>query len=279
MSNTINYIKNLCRVSEGETRQMWNEYKRRSKVVHITPIREVLTDEEIKFITENIISKYNDFYKTAHEATRILGVQYVEGFVEVGGLPIDHAFNRRGDKYFDITFELIAKYKVKEYVSSWEIDGLECTRISLATGKYGRYGRFLFSEILQRRKERRKQKDKERYKRNKILSKIEILPVDFDLTLSELSEWHDKWRIVRFGSNDNIRYYQTDGRYLNGVIQDTELRKEKAIQERMLELLCRMRRFTNELKRMNLSHQERENIKCKRETLYKEFKRLIVGGI
>ena len=279
MSNTINYIKNLCRVSEGETRQMWNEYKRRSKVVHITPIREVLTDEEISFILEYIKPKQHECYRNAHEATRILGVQYVEGFIEIGGLPIDHAFNRRGDKYFDITLELVLKEEAKEYVSSWDINGLECNRISLATGIYGSYGRFLFDEILQRRKERRKQKDKERYKRNKILSKIEMLPVDFDLTLSELSEWHDKWRVVRFGSNDNTRYYQTDGRYFNGVIQDTELRKEKAIQERMLELLCRMRRFTNELKRMNLSHQERENIKCKRETLYKEFKRLIVGGI
>lgn len=279
MSNTINYIKNLCRVSEGETRQMWNEYKRRSKVVHITPIREVLTDEEISFILEYIKPKQHECYRNAHEATRILGVQYVEGFIEIGGLPIDHAFNRRGDKYFDITFELVLKEKATEYVSVWDINGYECTRISLETGKYGLYGRFLFNEILQRRKERRKQKDKERYKRNKILSKIEMLPVDFDLTLSELSKCHDKWRIVRFGSNDNTRYYQTDGRYFNGVIQDTELRKEKAIQERMLELLCRMRRFTNELKRMNLSRQERENIKCKRETLYKEFKRLIVGGI
>lgn len=279
MSNTINYIKNLCRVSEGETRQMWNEYKRRSKVVKLTPIREVLTDEEINFILEYIRPRQNECYRNAHEATRILGVKYVEGFVEVGGLPIDHAFNRRGDKYFDITFELVLKEEAKEYVSSWDINGLECNRIALATGIYGSYGRFLFDEILQRRKERRKQKDKERYKRNKILSKIEMLPVDFDLTLSELSEWHDKWRIVRFGSNDNIRYYKTDDRYLYGVAQNTELRKEKAIQERVLELLCRMRRFTNELKRMNLSHQERENIKCKRETLYKEFKRLIVGGI
>ena len=170
MSNTINYIKNLCRVSEGETRQMWNEYKRRSKVVKLTPIREVLTDEEINFILEYIRPIKHECYRNAHEATRILGVKYVEGFVEVGGLPIDHAFNKRGDKYFDITTELVLKEQCKEYVSTWELEGLECTRISFITGVYGSYGRFLFDVILQRRKERRKQKDKERYKRNKNLS-------------------------------------------------------------------------------------------------------------
>jgi len=40
---------------------------------------------------------------------------------------------------------------------------------------------------------------------------METLPIDFDLTLAQLSEWHDKWRLERFRSNDNTRYYQTDG--------------------------------------------------------------------
>ena len=39
---------------------------------------------------------------------------------------------------------------------------------------------------------------------------METLPIDFDLTLAQLSEWHDKWRLERFGSNDNTRYYQTE---------------------------------------------------------------------
>ena len=174
MSNTINYIKNLCRVSEGETRQMWNEYKRRSKVVQLTPIREVLTEAEINFILEYIKPRQHECYRNAHEATRILGVKYVEGFVEVGGLPIDHAFNKRGDKYFDITTELVLKEPCKEYVSTWELDGLECARISLITGVYGSYGRFLFDEILKRRKERRKQKDRERHKLNKVLKRYTV---------------------------------------------------------------------------------------------------------
>lgn len=106
---------------------------------------------------------------------------------------------------------------------------------------------------------------------------METLPIDFDLTLAQLSEWHDKWRLERFGSNDNTRYYQTDGRYLYDTLLDYNLAEEQRVSDHVLELLCKIRKMTNELKRMNLSYQESEDIKCKRETLYKEFIQLIGG--
>lgn len=107
---------------------------------------------------------------------------------------------------------------------------------------------------------------------------MEKLPIDFDLTLAQLSEWHDKWRLERFGSNDNTRYYQTDGRYLYDTLLDKDLAEEKRVSDYVLGLLCKIRKMTNELKRMNLSYQESEDIKCKRETLYKEFIQLTIDG-
>ena len=107
---------------------------------------------------------------------------------------------------------------------------------------------------------------------------METLPIDFDLTLAQLSEWHDKWRLERFGSNDNTRYYQTDGRYLHDTLLDNDLAEEQRVSDYVLGLLCKIRKMTNELKRMNLSYQESEDIKCKRETLYKEFIQLTIDG-
>ena len=107
---------------------------------------------------------------------------------------------------------------------------------------------------------------------------METLPIDFDLTLAQLSEWHDKWRLERFGSNDNTRYYQTDGRYLYDTLLDNDLAEEQEVSDYVLELLCKIRKMTNELKKMNRPHQERENIKRKRETLYKEFIQLTIDG-
>jgi hypothetical protein len=107
---------------------------------------------------------------------------------------------------------------------------------------------------------------------------METLPIDFDLTLAQLSEWHDKWRLERFGSNDNTRYYQTDGRYLYDTLLDNDLAEEQRVSDYVLGLLCKIRKMTNELKRMNLSYQESDDIKCKRETLYKEFIQLTIDG-
>lgn len=107
---------------------------------------------------------------------------------------------------------------------------------------------------------------------------METLPIDFDLTLAQLSEWHDKWRLERFGSNDNTRYYQTDGRYLYDTLLDNDLAEEQEVSDYVLELLCKIRKMTNELKKMNRPHQERENIKRRRETLYKEFIQLTING-
>ena len=106
---------------------------------------------------------------------------------------------------------------------------------------------------------------------------METLPIDFDLTLAQLSEWHDKWRLERFGSNDNTRYYQTDGRYLYDDLLDGDLAKEQEVSDYVLELLCKIRKMTNELKRLNRPRQEKEDIRCKRETLYKEFIQSIGG--
>lgn len=107
---------------------------------------------------------------------------------------------------------------------------------------------------------------------------METLPIDFDLTLAQLSEWHDKWRLERFGSNDNTRYYQTDGRYLYDTLLDNDLAEEQRVSDYVLGLLCKIRKMTNELKKMNRPRQEREDIKCKRETLYKEFIQLTIDG-
>ena len=38
-----------------------------------------------------------------------MGVEYVEGYLNMNGLPIEHAFNVIDGKYFDITMELALK--------------------------------------------------------------------------------------------------------------------------------------------------------------------------
>ena len=108
---------------------------------------------------------------------------------------------------------------------------------------------------------------------------MKILPIDFDLPDYELSTWHDNWSTEKFGEGvlDPCRYYQVskDGRYLYGVVEDEALNEEKAIRDHVLELLLRIRAINRKLKGVGiikqLTYQEREELKKRREALYNEF--------
>ena len=95
---------------------------------------------------------------------------------------------------------------------------------------------------------------------------MEIWPIDFDKTLEEITEWHNQWKVERFGSDslNPERYYNNDGRYLYGVREGESLSEEKAESERVLEILCRLRLINQQLKGKGLSQhlqwREREQL-------------------
>ena len=77
-----------------------------AKPVKIVPAADVLEDYELDYIRHVIKPKPKECYRNSHllcEAfpERIL---YCEGKTNVL-IPIDHAFNKIGDAYIDITFE------------------------------------------------------------------------------------------------------------------------------------------------------------------------------
>ena len=102
---------------------------------------------------------------------------------------------------------------------------------------------------------------------------MEIWPIDFDKTLQEISEWHNQWKVERFGGDslNPERYYNDDGRYLHGVREGESLNDEKAICDKVLELLVRIKNINDRLKGKGLSQhlqwKEREQLKGERETL------------
>ena len=73
---------------------------------------------------------------------------YVEGFVKMHGinLPIEHAWNRIGDIYFDVTSE-IRGVKYEEYISVIELNEEQIWEYADKTGHYGSYLRNHFEKI------------------------------------------------------------------------------------------------------------------------------------
>lgn len=77
-----------------------------AKRVEIVRAADVFDEREIELIRRTVRPVVKECYKNAHLLTLLFPdrVQYVEGKTNVF-IPIDHAFNRVGNKYIDITFE------------------------------------------------------------------------------------------------------------------------------------------------------------------------------
>ena len=110
---------------------------------------------------------------------------------------------------------------------------------------------------------------------------MDIWPIDFNKTLTEISEWLDKWKMESFGGDslNTERYYEVtpdeNGRYLFGAAEGESLNDEKAKCDKVLELLIRIKQINDKLSGKALSQhlqwREREQLKEERETLYKAF--------
>lgn len=102
---------------------------------------------ELDYIRHVIKPKPKECYRNSHllcEAfpERIL---YCEGKTNVP-IPIDHAFNKVGDAYIDITFEfaLHENPSIYEYVTFGEYDAKTIRKAVLETGYYGEIYKWLY---------------------------------------------------------------------------------------------------------------------------------------
>lgn len=118
-----------------------------AKPVKIVPAADVLEDYELDYIRHVIKPKPKECYRNSHllcEAfpERIL---YCEGKTNVP-IPIDHAFNKVGDAYIDITFEfaLHENPSIYEYVTFGEYDAKTIRKAVLETGYYGEIYKWLY---------------------------------------------------------------------------------------------------------------------------------------
>lgn len=146
MDYIIQEIQTFQRITTGKQKEYYTELLRNIKPVKVVPLKDVFTEEEIKRIKQ-INIRQNECYRNSHLLTSLFPgrVMYVEGKVLLENLiPIDHAFNRVGDVYIDVTFELALKLDVtrQRYASIAEYDSHTISRIASATGYWGDYYRY-----------------------------------------------------------------------------------------------------------------------------------------
>lgn len=107
---------------------------------------------------------------------------------------------------------------------------------------------------------------------------MELLNIDFNLTINDISKYHDEWCKERFGDSDNAKFFEQspDGRYIYPCVKTGEkLAEEYAIRNRFLELLLRIKKANDKLNNVGqtwpLEYGEREAIKKERQELYSEL--------
>lgn len=113
-----------------------------AKIIHITPMNEVFDKDTIKRIKRDIKPRAKECFKNATLLCQMFPkeAEYVEGkFTILGCYSTDHAWNKIGDKYVDITMELALKRdpKEEEYVSLGEYKESDIIPCLLKNKVYG----------------------------------------------------------------------------------------------------------------------------------------------
>ena len=130
----------------------WNEkqkaYHREiikvARPVKCVPAADVLDEYQLEYVKRYIVPEARHCYRNACLlAEAFPDILYVEGMTAV---PFDteHAFNKVGDQYIDITFEFALGEDPRKfpYISIAEYDSVQVDEFVRQTGGYGEFYRF-----------------------------------------------------------------------------------------------------------------------------------------
>lgn len=142
-NSIVEQTEKFAQLCTGRQRAFYERMLFDLEEVKISPLSEVFTKDEIEEIRRCVAPKKKECYKNAFELARLFHdrVQYVEGYATIAGvLPFEHAFNKVGEKYVDITKEMALGERLDDgeiYMKLRTYTVEECLDIMYKTGVYG----------------------------------------------------------------------------------------------------------------------------------------------
>lgn len=111
----MEYLESLVKITQGKQKEFYAKQLNSARECTISP-----TPSDIDTADPQIKQCYNNSFFVVMNNPEAL---YVEGVAMFHGIPIDHAWNRIGDTYFDVTSEgpLKGKSQFTDYVSYLEL--------------------------------------------------------------------------------------------------------------------------------------------------------------
>lgn len=142
--NIVAMLDFFAKQTSGVQAAYYKQMTKDADSIDIVPLSEVFTEEEIKHIKKVVNPKMKMCYENAYKfADRLYGmgkdIKYVEGYINMSGLPIEHAFNSVNGKYVDCTIELALNKDPRKdsYVKIGEYDLDDVREVLLQNEYYG----------------------------------------------------------------------------------------------------------------------------------------------
>lgn len=130
--------------SSGYQQKLFQDKLNDSDSVDIVSIYDVFDEETIERIKRSVNPQPKCCYENAYKLCDRIGydkkydIKYCEGYLNMKGLPIEHAFNSVNGQYVDITIELALNREIEDtYVKYCEYDIDVVRKILLQNQFYG----------------------------------------------------------------------------------------------------------------------------------------------
>lgn len=134
-------LKSFASICSGKQKEWYEKMLADARVVKVSPLSDIFTPDEIEIIKKVVRPQKKQCYKNAILTATLLtkkGVKYCEGKCTCCGIGLDHAFNKIGDRYFDVTAELaLGKLDAQEYMVLGEYSPKEVLQVIEKQGYYG----------------------------------------------------------------------------------------------------------------------------------------------
>lgn len=134
-------LRGYVSICSGKQKQWYEKMLADAKVVKISPLSDIFSPTDIELIKTVVKPQKKECYKNATLTATLLmkrGVKYCEGKYTCHGIGLDHAFNKIGDKYFDVTAELaLGKLDAEEYLVLGEYSLKQVLKVLDKQGYYG----------------------------------------------------------------------------------------------------------------------------------------------
>ena len=141
-NKTLEHLQQLVDITNGRQREYYEFLLENAKPVQIFKTSEVLSKEEIKYLPIRKFTVKQCYVNASLVCQNIQGCDYVEGYVTLMDMiPIDHAWNVKDGKYFDVTSDFVHKGKsdMSDYVSCLELNQKELLDFMIKMEIYGPY--------------------------------------------------------------------------------------------------------------------------------------------